>query len=52
MVDIVSEMGLMKNLFNTQVIKDEKGRERIKLKFTVDRGTGAKLTGIPGRKWA
>jgi len=50
MVDIVSEMGLMKNLFNTQVIKDEKGRERIKLEFTVDRGTGAKLTGIPGRK--
>jgi len=50
MVDIVSEMGLMKNLFNTRVVKDEEGRERIKLEFTVDPGTGAKLTGIPGRK--
>jgi len=50
MVDIVSEMGLMKNLFNTQVIKDEEEREQIQLKFTVDPRTGAKLTGIPGRK--
>jgi len=25
-------------------------REQIKLEFTVDRETGAKLTGIPGRK--
>jgi len=43
-------MGLMKNLFNTQVIKDEEEREQIQLKFTVDPRTGAKLTGIPGRK--
>lgn len=49
-IDVITESGLMKKLFNAKVVKDEQGNEEIKLIFTTDPKTGAKLTGISGRK--
>lgn len=49
-IDVISESGLMKKLFKTELIEDENGNEKIKLKFTEDEKTKAKLTGISGRK--
>lgn len=49
-IDVITESGLMKKLFNARVVKDEQGNEEIKLIFTTDPKTGAKLTGISGRK--
>lgn len=49
-IDVITESGLMKKLFNARVVKDEQGREQIQLIFTIDPKTGAKLTGISGRK--
>jgi len=49
-IDVITESGLMKKLFNAKVLKDEQGKERIQLMFTKDPKTGAKLTGISGRK--
>lgn len=49
-IDVITETGLIKKLFDAQIIKDESGSERIKLNFTIDPKTNAKLTGISGRK--
>lgn len=49
-IDVITESGLMKKLFNARVVKYEQGREQIQLIFTIDPKTGAKLTGISGRK--
>ncbi len=49
-IDIITESGLLINLFKGEVIKDEDGEERLKLEFTTDEKTGVKLTGISGRK--
>jgi len=49
-IDIITESGLMKKLFNAKVLEDQKGNEQIQLLFTTDPKTGAKLTGISGRK--
>jgi exonuclease SbcD len=49
-VDVISESGLMKKLFNPKLIRDENGNEKLKLKYTIDKKTKAKLTGISGRK--
>lgn len=49
-IDVISETGLLKKLFDAEIIKDETGKEKLKLKFTIDEKTNAKLTGISGRK--
>ena len=49
-IDVITESGLMKKLFQASVLKDESGEEKIKLNFTIDPKTNAKLTGISGRE--
>lgn len=49
-IDIITESGLLKKLFNGYVVENELGEEKLKLKFITDKKTGAKLTGISGRK--
>jgi len=49
-IDVITESGLLKKLFNAKPIKDDSGEEKIKLNFTIDEKTNAKLTGISGRK--
>lgn len=49
-IDVITESGLLKKLFNGRVTRDESGNEKLKLKFVTDPNTGAKLTGISGRK--
>ncbi|MCE5214872.1 MAG: exonuclease SbcCD subunit D [Methanobacterium sp.] len=49
-IDVITESGLMKKLFQAKVFEDESGEEMIKLNFTIDPKTKAKLTGISGRK--
>lgn len=49
-IDVITESGLMKKLFQAEVFEDESGEEKIKLNFTTDPRTNAKLTGISGRK--
>ncbi|MGZ7070664.1 MAG: metallophosphoesterase family protein, partial [Methanobacterium sp.] len=48
-IDVITESGLLKNLFRGDVI-DDAGEEKLKLEFTTDKKTNAKLTGISGRK--
>ncbi|MFC1753576.1 exonuclease SbcCD subunit D [Thermoproteota archaeon] len=45
MLDVLEKAGLFVNVFQGEV-----EGEQLKLKFTVDKKTGAKLTGIKGRK--
>jgi DNA repair protein SbcD/Mre11 len=49
-IDVITESGLMKKLFDARIFEDESGKEKIKLNFTQDQKTKAKLTGISGRK--
>jgi len=49
-IDVITESGLLKKLFNSHVVKNDTGREKLKLEFITDKKTGAKLTGISGRK--
>jgi DNA repair exonuclease SbcCD nuclease subunit len=49
-IDVITESGLLKKLFNGYVVENELGEEKLKLKFITDKKTGAKLTGISGRK--
>lgn len=49
-IDVITESGLLKKLFNAHVVEDDTGREKLKLEFITDKKTGAKLTGISGRK--
>lgn len=49
-IDVITESGLLKKLFNAHVVKNDTGREKLKLEFITDKKTGAKLTGISGRK--
>ncbi len=49
-IDVITESGLLKKLFNGRITRDESGNEQLKLEFTTDPKTGAKLTGISGRK--
>ncbi len=45
MLDVLEEAGLMIN-----VVKGEVEDNRLKLKFTIDRNTGVKITGLLGRR--
>jgi len=45
MLDILEKAGLFINVSNAEVID-----EKLKLKFTIDKKTGAKITGLPGKK--
>lgn len=49
-IDVITESGLLKNLFNGYVFENDLGEEKLKLEFINDEKTGAKLTGIHGRK--
>lgn len=49
-IDVITESGLLKKLFNPYVVEDDNGKEKLKLKFITDKKTGTKLTGISGRK--
>lgn len=49
-IDVITESGLLKKLFNAYVVEDDNGKEKLKLEFVTDEKTGAKLTGISGRK--
>lgn len=49
-IDVITESGLLKKLFNPYVVENDNGKEKLKLKFITDKKTGAKLTGISGRK--
>jgi len=49
-IDVITESGLLKKLFNGYVVEGDNGEEKLKLKFITDKKTNAKLTGISGRK--
>lgn len=49
-IDVITESGLLKKLFTAQITRDGSGNEQLKLNFTTDPNTNAKLTGISGRK--
>lgn len=50
-IDIIAESGLLKKIFLPEVYDDkENGDERVRLKFTIDPKTKAKLVGISARK--
>lgn len=49
-IDVITESGLLKKLFDARIFKDDTGKEKIKLNFMVDKKTKAKLTGVSGRK--
>ncbi len=49
-IDVITESGLLKKLFNAYIVENNQGEEKLKLKFITDKKTGAKLTGISGRK--
>lgn len=49
-IDVITESGLLKKLFHAEIFKDDTGEEKIKLNFTIDERTKAKLTGVSGRK--
>lgn len=49
-IDIITETGLLKKLYLWEDFIDKKGNQKLKLKFTIDKKTNAKLTGIFGRK--
>jgi len=49
-IDIITESGLLKKLFVSEIFEDDTGEEKLGLKFIVDKKTNAKLTGISGRK--
>lgn len=49
-IDIITESGLMKKIFIPEMVKDEQGKQRLKLKFTTDTKTNAKLVGVSSRK--
>lgn len=49
-IDVITESGLLKKLFNAYVVEDDNGKEKLKLQFITDEKTNAKLTGISGRK--
>ncbi len=49
-IDVITESGLLKKLFNAKITKDESGNEQLKLNFITDPKSNAKLTGISGRK--
>ncbi|MBT7497540.1 exonuclease SbcCD subunit D [Candidatus Woesearchaeota archaeon] len=45
MLDVLEEAGLVKNVVSGEVVED-----KLKLKFTIDAKTGAKITGMLGKK--
>lgn len=49
-IDVITESGLLKKLFNAYIVENENCKEKIKLEFIIDDKTGVKLTGISGRK--
>ena len=49
-IDVITESGLLKKLFNAKIVTDDYGNEKLQLNFTQESKTGAKLTGISGRK--
>lgn len=49
-VDIITETGLLKKLFLPESYTDDDGNKKLRLKFTLDERTNAKLVGVSGRK--
>lgn len=49
-IDVITESGLLKKLFSANVRENDAGEEGLELEFITDKKTGAKLTGISGRK--
>lgn len=49
-VDIITETGLLKKLFLPESYTDEDGNKKLKLGFTLEEKTNAKLVGVSGRK--
>lgn len=49
-IDVITESGLLIKLFSGEIVRDDYGNEKIRLKFQIDQNTGIKLTGISGRK--
>ena len=49
-IDVITESGLLRKLFNGYIVENDQGEEKLKLEFITDEKTGAKLTGISGRK--
>ena len=49
-IDVITESGLLKKLFNANVVENDAGKEWLILKFTIDEKTNARITGISGRK--
>ncbi len=50
-IDIIAESGLLKKVFLPEIHDDEEtGEEKLRLKFTVDTKTKAKLVGISAKK--
>jgi DNA repair protein SbcD/Mre11 len=49
-IDVITESGLLKKLFDAYIAEDETGKEYLKLNFTIDKNTNVKITGISGRK--
>jgi DNA repair protein SbcD/Mre11 len=49
MLDVLEEAGLLVNVMKGEVTDEADGKGRLKLRFTQDKKTGVKLTGILGR---
>ncbi|MGB9937148.1 MAG: DNA repair exonuclease [Methanobacterium sp.] len=49
-IDVITESGLLKNIAQGEIIGDNIDDEKLKLNFTIDPVTKAKITGIYGRK--
>ena len=49
-IDVITESGLLRKLFNGYIVENDQGEEKLQLEFITDEKTGAKLTGISGRK--
>jgi DNA repair exonuclease len=49
-IDVITESGLLRKLFNGCIVENGQGEEKLQLEFITDEKTGAKLTGISGRK--
>jgi len=49
-IDVITESGLLKNIYNPEIVELENAEQKIGLSFTVDKKTQCKLTGIIGRK--
>lgn len=49
-IDIITETGLLKNIYNPEIVELDDDNQKIGLRFTIDEKTQCKLAGIIGRK--